>query len=74
MKKRPSLKEQKNSIEVWNRHVSVGQYVHVRRDSGEVEQRKTTSEAQLLGGHTAVVWLDGIAGAYALDRCTPIYA
>jgi hypothetical protein len=53
-----------------NKAAVVGQAVNVRLDSGETKTTKTRGGAELLGGHTAVVWLEGIAGAYALDRVT----
>jgi hypothetical protein len=37
-------------------------------DSGEIRETRTRSEAQVLGGHSAVVWLEGISGCYLLDR------
>lgn len=42
----------------------------MKLDSGERRETRTMSDEQLLGGHTAVVWLEGIAGAYALERVT----
>ncbi len=29
------------------------------------------TEAQVLGGHTAVVWLAGVSGCVALSHCEP---
>lgn len=45
----------------------IGTAVELQRDNGAIEQRVTRSEPQLLGG-TAVIWLEGIPAAYALDR------
>ena len=50
----------------------VGQRVIVRKDMGEAVETVTRSEAQVLGGHSAVIWLDGISGCYLLDRVTPV--
>jgi hypothetical protein len=44
----------------------------VRLDSGEVRETRTRSTAMLLSGHTAVIWLEGIAGCYALECVTAI--
>ncbi|WP_374650281.1 hypothetical protein [Rhizorhabdus sp.] len=33
---------------------------------------RTRSKAEVLSGHSAVIWLDGISGCYLLDRVTPI--
>ncbi len=56
----------------WNEAHPVGTQVHVRQDDGVTLLTKTRSAAQVLGGHTAVVWLDGVAGCYRLDRCAPL--
>jgi hypothetical protein len=48
----------------------VGAAVSVKLDSGEVRETVTTSEAQVLSGHTAVIWLEGIRGCYDLKRVT----
>lgn len=50
----------------------IGAAVSVELDSGEVRKTVTTSEAQVLSGHTAVIWLDGISGCYDLERVTPL--
>jgi hypothetical protein len=39
---------------------------------GEPERFVTESEAEVLGGHTAVVWLKGKRGCVALNHCKPI--
>jgi protein gp37 len=38
---------------------------------GEFAPTRTRSEASLLGGHTPVVWVEGMAGCVALDRVSP---
>lgn len=58
--------------EDFNRRYPIGQRVSVRRDAGNGEITTTRSEAQVLSGHSAVIWLDGISGCYLLDRVTPI--
>ena len=52
----------------------VGAAVSVELDSGEVRETVTTSEAQVLSGHSAVIWLAGISGCYDLDRVTALKA
>jgi hypothetical protein len=54
--------------DAWNVMHPVGAAVKVRRDNGEVQDTKTISPAEMLGGHTAVIWLEGISGCYMLDR------
>lgn len=70
MSKRPSLESQTRAVHEWNAPHNVGKTVRVRRDDGSVLTTKTRSQAWLLGGHTAVILVDGIAGAFALDRVT----
>lgn len=52
----------------------VGAAVTVLLDGGEVRETVTTSEAQVLSGHSAVIWLKGVSGCYLLDRVTPAKA
>ena len=56
---------------VWNDHYSVGTLVDFHPVIGEPKSRPghTTTKAQVLGGHTAVVWLDSESGCVALDAC-----
>jgi hypothetical protein len=41
---------------------------------GVPERFVTENEAEVLGGHTAVVWLKGKRGCVALNHCTPVPA
>jgi hypothetical protein len=52
----------------------VGAAVTVQLDGGEVRETITASEAQVLSGHSAVIWLKGISGCYLLERVTPLAA
>ena len=52
----------------------VGAAISVELDSGEVRETVTSSEAQVLSGHSAVIWLAGISGCYDLDRVTALKA
>jgi hypothetical protein len=58
-------------VDNWNKLVKVGDLVTVRRDNGDIEETRTRSPAQLLSGHTPVIWLEGIVGCYLLERVTP---
>jgi hypothetical protein len=66
-----SLKQQVKLVAAWNDSVMVGAAVSVKRDDGSELETKTRSVAWVLGGHTAVVKVEGIAGGYLLTRCTP---
>ncbi|WP_217446575.1 hypothetical protein [Myxococcus sp. CA040A] len=65
-----SLQTQKEKAEkavaAWKH--PIGTPVVVKRDNGQELTTKTRSGAELLGGHSAVIWLDGISGCYALER------
>src|SRR3990167_1999433 len=59
----------------WNNAVSVGQLVDYRgHPHAEPQRFKTRTLAEVLSGHTAVVWLEGKAGCVTLDACTPVPA
>lgn len=58
----------------FNASIPVGAAVSVLLDGGAVRETITTSEAQVLSGHSAVIWLDGISGCYDLDSVTSLKA
>ena len=68
--KRPDPKREQGKVDAWNAVHPVGTEVSVLLDNGSKLRTKTTMPATLLGGHTAVAWLEGVSGAYRLDRCT----
>lgn len=70
--KRRSQWEVQKQVDEWNDRVEVGDTVVVQLDSGERLRTRTRSEADILGGHSPVVWLEGVAGCYALERVRPV--
>jgi len=58
----------KSKIEVFNEKHPVGSVVTVITDHGDKVVTKIKHPAEILSGHTAVVWLDEISGAYLLNR------
>ena len=66
--KRARLEAQK--VQLFNEDVPVGTAVYCRKGDGSIVETRTRSRAELLSGHTAVVWLDGVSGCYMLDRVT----
>lgn len=66
MKKRNPQK----AVDAWNRLHPVGTAVMVSRDHHSVIKGTTTSEAYILGGHSAVIHVDTVRGCYALERVT----
>jgi hypothetical protein len=69
---RPNPAVLQRQCDLFNERYSVGQPVTVRKDGGEDFQTVTTSKAEVLSGHSAVIWLEGISGCYLLDRVTPV--
>lgn len=68
----PSAAQLQAACDKFNAAHEVGAAVTVQLDGGEVRETFTTSEAQVLSGHSAVIWLDGISGCYLLDRVTSV--
>ena len=69
MEHKPESIRQKNKrIVDFNSKVPIGTPVIVTKDNGEEIKTTTRSDAQLLGGHTPVVFLDRMSGCYALNR------
>lgn len=65
--KHPNVKVQQALVDLW-KEVPEGAPVVVTRDLGEQFRTKTRSIPWLLGGHTAVIMVEGISGAYSLER------
>lgn len=69
--KRPNTQMMALQIENWNLKHAIGASVIVTLDSGERFPTITLGEAYVLGGHSAVISLQGVRGCYLLDRVTP---
>lgn len=52
----------------WNGQNVKGVPVYYRKDDGRDVPTATRSEAYVLSGHTAVIFVDGISGCVALER------
>lgn len=63
-----SIRVMESKIEFFNKNHPVGSDVFVIKDNGDRIKTQVKHPACIMGGHTAVAWLDGIIGAYALDR------
>ncbi len=59
-------------VDDWNAEHAPGTDVIHTNDFGVETQTKTRSYAELLGGHTPVVWLEGMTGCHGLDRVRPV--
>jgi hypothetical protein len=71
--KPPTPAGQQRMVDDWNRaHKQLGSRVRVVRDDGSIVETIATTQAYVLEGHTAVIFLQGFSGAYSLARCTAI--
>ena len=66
-----SLAQLTKQCERWNRKHPIGTAVCLQRDDGTIFTTRTRAEADVLSGHTAVIWVEGITGCYLLDRVEP---
>jgi hypothetical protein len=57
-----------SKCDAFNERHPVGSSVMVVKDLGEKIETKVKYPAEILSGHSAVVWLEGISGCYMLDR------
>jgi len=64
----PTPKSQRDAVAKWNRTNQVGTAVIVRQDDGTDLKTSTRSEAFVMGGHTAMIMVEGISGGYMLSR------
>lgn len=67
--KPPSPAALKRQVDDWNNaHPLIGVPVIVKLDDGTEMATRTRSQAEILSGHSAVIWLEGISGCYLLNR------
>lgn len=58
--------------DAFNARVAVGAKVSVKLDGkDELVGTITRTAAQIMGGHSAVIWLEHVSGSYLLDRVKP---
>jgi hypothetical protein len=66
--KKKSLETLQQEVHAFNLKYPVGSKLKLTLDFGEVTDVVVRNEASILGGHSAVTWLEGIAGCYSLDK------
>lgn len=66
MHRPPSAAQLKKSVDKFNATFPVGTEVILRKDSGEVKT-KVRAPAEVMGGHSAVGWFEGVSGAYSIE-------
>lgn len=70
-RKKPTKAQLEHQVAAFNRQIAVGDevdYFAVIED-GVSQRYKTRSPAEVLSGHTAVVWLEGKSGCVACSHC-----
>lgn len=69
--KRPNPQKE---VDAFNARVMVGDLIEYSEVIGMTEPKRfnTATEAQVLSGHTAVVWLEGKSGCVAVSHCKPV--
>ncbi|KAA0910636.1 hypothetical protein [Pusillimonas sp. ANT_WB101] len=71
--RKPNIKQLQAECDAFNAKCMVGGQVAVKLDFVDESKITTTiSEAQILSGHSAVVWMKGISGCYLLSHVTPL--
>lgn len=63
-----STEVMKSKIEIFNKKHPVGTFVTLIEDDGGKFETQIRYRAEIMGGHTPVVWVNGLAGAYSLNR------
>lgn len=66
MRRGPTQKTLQRIVDQFNRDFPVGTAVILRKDSGPVSTM-VANPAQVLSGHSAVGWFEGVSGAYSIE-------
>jgi len=69
--KRKTTAQLQAQCDAWNELHGIGTLIAYEeiRGEGETHRGKSTADAQLLEGHSAVIWLEGKRGCVSLDHC-----
>lgn len=65
------MNDKQKQVDDWNKLHPIGTAVILTKDSGVEIKTWTVSKAELLSGHTLVIWLQGISGCYMLSCVRP---
>lgn len=69
---RPNTKALQRTCDKFNAKHPIGTPGLVKLDGEDTPfPTKTRTIAQVMSGHTAMIWLGGVSGCYLLDRFTP---
>jgi hypothetical protein len=72
--KRPTAAQLQKQCDNWNAKNPSGTTVSYESivGRGESFRGKSNGEAEVMGGHSAVIWLLGKSGCVSLDHCTAV--
>ncbi len=66
--KPPTLKSQQKLVDKINSTYKVGDKIKVKQDDGQVFEWTMSAPADILGGHTAVIWPEEHPSCYLASR------
>jgi hypothetical protein len=66
-KRRPKASELRKLVNRFNAAFPVGTPVFLRIDNGIEQATRVQHSADVLQGHSAVAWFEGVRGAYSID-------
>jgi hypothetical protein len=71
MRAKPNLKKLEAEVRAFNNRIRIGDEVDYYEviETGGSKRYRTRTEAQILSGHTAVVWLEGKSGCVCCSHC-----
>ncbi|MCW3111328.1 MAG: hypothetical protein JWQ09_5834 [Segetibacter sp.] len=69
--KQPSLSTLQKQVDDFNSKFIVDEIVNVKNDDGTITTDCITHEATIMGGHTAMAWLEH-KGSYLLNRVSKV--
>ncbi|MDH0342129.1 hypothetical protein [Chromobacterium haemolyticum] len=70
---KPNIKKLQKQCDDFNAVCKNGGRIMFKRDGvDEPYEARTRSEAYILSGHSAVVFVEGVSGCYQLSHCEPI--
>jgi hypothetical protein len=64
----PENKQARSQVDAWNARHQVGAAVTYVKNDNSVVHTVTRSKAEVLSGHTAVIWLENVRGCVLLAR------
>ena len=66
--KLPTLKQLQSEVDTFNAKHKVGDMVKLKLDTGETKDVKLQTPAQVMQGHSAIAWFEGVSGCYLINR------